>query len=206
MITSSVTPAKRGPGERRIAVLAWVPAFAGMTIGGASSADAATPLDRRRLRQLPGAVRHLARSERRRGGRGDRPERRRQDHADAGDLRPDPADARQHADGRRRPRRHTGAPHRRTRHRARAGEPPPVPAHDGRGQPPHGRLHPGGAAEIPRTARFRLSAVPPPARTPHPARRHDVGRRTADVRDRPRADVGTDACCCSTNRPPAWRR
>ena len=66
------------------------------------------------------------------------------------DLRPDPPDARQHAHGRHRPRGHAGAPHRRTRHRARAGEPPSVRAHDGRGQSAHGRLHPGGAIEIPR--------------------------------------------------------
>ncbi len=43
------------------------------------------------LRQLPGAVRRQSRREGGRGGRRDRPERRRQDHPDAGDLRPDPA-------------------------------------------------------------------------------------------------------------------
>ena len=55
-------------------------------------------------------------------------------------------------------------------------------------------------------ARFRLSTVPPPAANAAPARRHAVGRRAADVRDRPRADVGAAGCCCSTNRPPASRR
>jgi hypothetical protein len=71
--------------------------------------------------------------DRRRGGRGDRPQRRRQDHPDVRHLRTDPPDARQHAYGRHRPRRHAVPPHSRARHRACAGEPPPVPVHDGGG-------------------------------------------------------------------------
>ena len=160
---------------------------------GAPDPDAPAPLDRRRLRQLPGAVRHLAGGECRRSRGGHRPQRRRQDHADAGDLRPDPADARQHAHGGHRPCGNAGTPHRRTRDRARAGKPPPVRAHDGRGQSAHGRLHPDGAIQIPRAARFRLSAVPPPARAAPPIGGNHVGRRAADVCDRPRADVRAQA-------------
>ena len=60
--------------------------------------------------------------------------------------------------------------------------------------------------EVPRAPRLRLPALPTPARTPAPVCRHHVGRRAADVRDRPRADVGTAGCCCSTNHPRVWRR
>ena len=69
-----------------------------------------------------------------------------------------------------------------------------------------GAFMPAGAGEIPRAAGLRLRAVPAPAGAPPPARRHDLGRRAADVRDRPRADVRAAGCCCSTSRPPAWRR
>ena len=55
------------------------------------------------LRDLPGAVRRRPRRQGRRGGGRDRPQRRRQDDLDAGDLRPDPADrGRDHDGGRRR--------------------------------------------------------------------------------------------------------
>ena len=85
------------------------------------------------------------------------------------------------------------APHPGTRHRACARKPPPVRAHDGRGQSAHGRLHPGRAREIPPAARIRLRSVSAAERTPRAIRRHHVGRRTADVRHRPRVDVGASA-------------
>ena len=79
-----------------------------------------------------------------------------------------------------------------SRHRACAGEPPPVPAHDGRGQSADGRLHPGRAREVRRAAGVRLRPVSADEGAPRAARRHDVRRRAADVRHRPRADVGSE--------------
>ena len=51
-------------------------------------------------------------------------------------------------------------------------------------------------------------AVPAPARAPPPVRRHHVGRRAADVRDRPRADVGPPAPAArrAVGRPRAGHR
>ena len=175
--------------------------------------DAATSRGRCRLWQLPGPVRRLARRERRRGRCGHRSQRRGQDHADARDLRPDPSDARQHAHGGRRSGSHAAASHCRTRHRACSGKSPTVPAHDGGGQPPHGRLHSGGASEVPRTPRCGLPALSPPARTTEPACRHAFGRRAADVRDRPRIDVGAATAlagrairwACARRRPAGVR-
>ena len=53
-----------------------------------------------------------------------------------------------------------------------------------------GYLHGGGTQGGPRP---RLHALPAPARAPPPARGHALGRRAADGRDGPRADVAAEA-------------
>ena len=170
------------------------------------AADARAQVRLRRLRDVSGAVRRVARREGRRGGRRHRPERRRQDDADARHLRADPAHLRLDPPGGRRSGGDAVAPDRGARRRPRAGEPPPVPAHDGRGQSENGRLRAVGPAEIPPAARDRLRAVPAPPGAPSPARRQHVRRRAADVRHRPRPHVGAQAARCSTSRRPGSRR
>ena len=147
---------------------------------------------RRGLRHLPGLVRCRSRGQSGRGGRRDRPQRRRQDHADARDLRPDPPHQGRDRDGRPRRAGDAGASHRRSRHRPRAGEPPAVSAAHRRRQSEDGRLHAGRARQICAAAGIRVRSVPAHEGAAQPDGRHPVGRRAADVRDRPRADVGPE--------------
>ena len=93
--------------------------------------------------------------------------------------------------GHRRPE-NAGASHRQSRHRPCAGEPPAVSASDGGRQSQDGRLHARGAGALRRAAGVRVRSVSPHEGTPRPACRHHVGRRAADVRDRPRADVRSE--------------
>ena len=81
-------------------------------------------------------------------------------------------------------------PHR-ARARDRAREPPPVRADDGAREPRDGRLparrrRQGGL-------RPRLRALPAALRAPRAARGDALGRRAADGRDGPRADVAAEA-------------
>ena len=82
-----------------------------------------------------------------------------------------------------------GASHRQSRHRPCAGEPPAVSAAHRRRQSEDGRVHAGRARQIRRAAGIRVRSVSAHEGTPPPDGRHHVGRRAADVRDRPRADV-----------------
>src|SRR6185295_18613791 len=90
-------------------------------------------------------------------------------------------------------RRPARAPHGRAGHRPRAGKPAPLSAAERRGQSAHRRLHPDGAGALRRADRARLCAVSPPQGPARAACRHALGRRAADVRHRPRADVGPEA-------------
>ena len=161
------------------------------------------------LRQLPGAVRRRPRGPRPARRWRDRPQRRRQDDADAGDLGPDPADAA-------------------ARSPCRASTCWPPPAHRiislGIAHVPENRrlfprltvednlrmgaFMPAARRAPRRAARLRLRPVPPPEGAPPPARRHVVGRRAADVRDRPRADERTQAPAArrAVGRPGAGHR
>ena len=65
-------------------------------------------------------------------------------------------------------------------------------SHRGR-QSENGRVHAGGARQARRAARVRLQPVPAHEGTSPSDGRHHVGRRAADVRDRPCADVGSEA-------------
>ena len=62
-----------------------------------------------------------------------------------------------------------------------------LPGHVRAGEPRDGRLRPPGQGHG-RRPRARVRAVPPPARAPHAARRHALGRRAADAGHRPGAD------------------
>src|SRR3984893_13625565 len=146
-------------------------------------------IGRLRVWEVSGAVRRQPGSEGGRGGRRDRSERRRQDHADAGDLRPDPADQGGDINGRHRCAGDTGASHRQPRHRPCAGKSPAVSAAHRRRQSAYGRVHAGRPRQICRSAGIRVRSVSPHEGTPRPDGRDHVGRRAADVRDRPRADV-----------------
>ena len=57
-----------------------------------------------------------------------------------------------------------------------------------------------------RGPRARLRAVPAPQGARAPEGGHDVRRRAADARHRPRADGPARSCCCSTSRRWASRR
>ncbi|CAA9213444.1 MAG: Branched-chain amino acid transport ATP-binding protein LivF, partial [uncultured Craurococcus sp.] len=142
-----------------------------------------------RLWRLPGALRH--RPPRRAGrGRGRRrAERRRQDHPAPRHLRPDPPDRRQPPLRRDGPGGDARPSPALARHRPCAGEPPPLPAPHGRGEPEGRRLLPCRPRAFRRAARPGLRPLPPHEAAPPPARRHPLGRRAADVRHRPRADV-----------------
>ena len=63
-----------------------------------------------------------------------------------------------------------------------------------------------GDASVARGPRARVRAVPAPAGAREAEGRHDVRRRAADARDRPRADGHARGCCCSTSRRWASRR
>ena len=82
------------------------------------------------------------------------------------------------------------------------------PAPHRRGQPAHRRLHPAGARALRRAARAGLRAVSPPQGPARATCRHALGRRAADVRDRPRADVAAQAPADgrAVRRPRAARR
>ena len=67
------------------------------------------------------------------------------------------------------------------------------PAPHGGGQSQDGRLHAGGARPLRRAAGIRVRPVSAHEGAPPPDGRHHVGRRAADVRDRPRADVRSEA-------------
>ena len=164
----------------------------GKRAAGQGTRHARIEIGRCGLRHFPGVVRRQSRRQGGRGGRRDRPQRRRQDHADAGDLRPDPAHQRRDLDGGPRRAGDAGASHRQSRHRPRAGKPPAVSAAHGRRQSEDGRLHARRARQICRAAGIRVRSVSAHEGTPQPDGRHHVGRRTADVRDRPRADVGPE--------------
>src|SRR5690606_1205456 len=85
---------------------------------------------------------------------------------------------------------------------------PALPAPDRRGQPEDGRLHRRRAPAPSRTPGLRLFPLPENEGTPAPARRHHVGRRAADVRDRPRADEQAQAAAArrALGRPRPGRR
>ena len=85
-----------------------------------------------------------------------------------------------------------GASHRRSRHRPCAGKPPAVSAAHRRRQSEDGRLHAGRARQICRAAGIRVRSVSAHEGAAQPDGRHHVGRRAADVRDRPRADVESE--------------
>src|SRR3954471_8848458 len=86
----------------------------------------------------------------------------------------------------------TRASHRRSRHSPRAREPPLVSPADGGRQPQDGRLHARGAGSLRRAAGVCVRPVSAHEGAPQPACGHLVGRRAADVRDRPRADVRSE--------------
>ena len=69
-----------------------------------------------------------------------------------------------------------------------------------------GAYMPGARAKYARAAGIRVRSVSAHEGAAQPDGRHHVGRRAADVRDRPRADVGPETCCCSTSRRRGWRR
>ena len=78
---------------------------------------------------------------------------------------------------------------------------------DDRGEPDDRRLHaPRRQGRGRRDAGEGLSLFPAPEGAAHCAGRLHLGRRAADVRDRPRADGQPEAWCCSTSRRWAWRR
>ena len=56
------------------------------------------------------------------------------------------------------------------------------------------------SAGIDKRSQAGLRALPAPGRAPEPEGGHDVRRRAADARDRPRADGQARRCCCSTSR------
>src|SRR2546426_12766012 len=62
-----------------------------------------------------------------------------------------------------------------------------------RGEPAHGRVSARGEKTLRGKAGIRLRSLSAPRGAPRPARGHALGRRAADVRHRPRADVGTEA-------------
>ena len=146
----------------------------------------------RRLRDLPGAVRRIAR-----GASGARPvgvigpNGAGKTTPDACHLRADPSNVWIARHGGRRPGGHRHMD-RGARRRSRSREPAAVRAHDGRGQSEDGRLR-AVRDRISPPARGRLRAVPAPARAPSSGRRQHVGRRAADVRDRPRPHVRAEA-------------
>ena len=76
------------------------------------------------------------------------------------------------------------------RHRAGAGGAPHLRAHDGLGEPRHGRLHRRGAppAELDADLERVYALFPRLQGARRAARRHHVGRRAADAGDRPGAD------------------
>ena len=79
------------------------------------------------------------------------------------------------------------------RHRPCAGEPAAVSAAHGRRQSEDGCVHARCARQIRRAAGIRLRSVSPHEGTARPDGGNHVGRRAADVRDRPRADVEPEA-------------
>ena len=97
---------------------------------------------------------------------------------------------------------------RRDRHRAVARGPADLPAHDGAREPRDGRVHPARREGHPRGPRARLRAVPAPEGARAPEGRHDVRRRAADARDRPRADGPAEAAAArrAVARPGAGDR
>src|SRR5580704_4580957 len=145
-----------------------------------------------RLRLLPSLVRRIAGGVARRGGGRHRSERRRQNHTNASHLRPG-AVARRRDDARRPFRRRpAGASRDRAGHSACARAPAAVSKAHRRGQSAHRRLHPAGAGALRRATRAGLRAVSPLERPAGSIRRHALGRRTADVRHRPRPDVAAE--------------
>src|SRR5262245_10776042 len=83
--------------------------------------------------------------------------------------------------------------HRRARNRPCSGKSTAVSKAQRRGQPEDRRLHPRGAPPFRRAACVGLPAFSAAAGAATPARRHALGRRAADVRDRSRADVAAQA-------------
>ena len=124
-----------------------------------------------------------------------RRQRRRQDHDPEGHLQPAAGRARRGHPRQHRARRRAGAgaePERAGPARLRPGHGGPALLRppDDRGEPAHRRLHPQGrrAAAIRRDLELVYAYFPPAAgAAPHPGRLH-LGRRAADVRDRPGAD------------------
>ena len=148
---------------------------------------------RGRLRRRPGA---LGRRSRRAAQlhRVDRwSQRRRQDHAAADAVRHGARQGWLVAVRRQGPDRIAAGRHRGAGHFARAGGPAAVPHAERARQPAARRLSPrrpgGGAAR----SRLRVRDVPGAARARRAGRQHAVGRRTADVRDRPRDHVAAQA-------------
>src|SRR6201999_1654334 len=73
-----------------------------------------------------------------------------------------------------------------------SGKPPAVSAAERRRQSEDGRIHERCARQICRAAGFRVRAVSAHEGAAPPDGRHHVGRRAADVRYRPRADVRSE--------------
>ncbi len=69
-----------------------------------------------------------------------------------------------------------------------------------------GAFTPDARAKYAERTGVRVRSVSAPEGAAPPDGRDHVGRRTADVRDRPRADVGSETCCCSTSPRPGSRR
>ena len=111
-----------------------------------------------------------------------------------------------HRDGRHRCAGDAAASHRQPRHCPCAGKPPAVSAPHRRRQSEDGRLHAGRPCQICRAAGIRVRSVPAHEGAASPDGRHPVGRRAADVRDRPRADVPSKAAAARRAFRRALRR
>ena len=96
---------------------------------------------------------------------------------------------------------------RQARHRAGARGPARLPAHDRAREPRDGALHAPRASRDGKPSSTGCSACSRILKERRePARRHHVGRRAADARDRPRADDAARSCSAWTSRRWGWPR
>ena len=146
----------------------------------------------------PGAEGRVARRAQGRHCRAARRQRRRQDHDAEGDLQSSAFRARRRDQGLDRVRGPGGAgplaqPARAARLRAGDGRPALLRPSHHRGESPHRRLHAQGRPRGDRgRPRADLPVFPAPEGSPPCDGRLYLGRRTADVRDRPRDDVAPE--------------